>query len=287
MIEVGFNEKEKNISLELDSEKLNNSFDDLEITSYLYLYDKKTTAENILFSPYEEYSKEVTVGKRTTYSEISNFGNKVFGVLVGLIIFLIFFIFKRSEIFSIESTVSILGAYAIGKEMWTDVDSFLSTLTKNRPIRWLPQNYFFKKENFGTVQRFWNYARQQRNKSTTILADKFDFITHSNSKTLELYFKKKELNKGNPLFLKISLDDVDDFKKKNFMLGFKVAKIKRRIFLNISTETFQAISIGKIGTMDRKKWVENKSFVRRTLSIGRLKFYLSSKLVSKNILKIR
>ena len=58
------------------------------------------------------------------------------------------------------------------------------------------------------------------------------------------------------------------------MFGAKISLIKNRFFWKTNLELFQSTSKGEIGAVDtNNNWKKNIVMVRKTVSIGRLKWY--------------
>lgn len=255
-------------------------FSSIEIAFTLYPYSKEINANNFSILPYEEYVEDVSQNTRSNYTKADEYGSKIFGILLSLIIIFVFWRIDKNLLASVEAIVSIIGAYAVGKELWQDIDKTLVNLSKNSKLRWLSLSYYYTKQDFGTIQQFWRRARVKRMGLNTLLASQMDFITHSNSKTIELYFSKSDLGRLNDttgLLLDIEVENskVKEFVDKKFMVSFKIILSKNLFFFKQNIEIFQAIDSNSLGTIDGKgNWIENASLVRKTFSIGRLKFYM-------------
>jgi len=267
-------------------------FSSADVTLFMYPYSKELNADSFTIYPYEEYVKDVNSGRRSMYRELGNIGDNIFGIFLGIAISLIFWRFNRTELFSIESVVSIFAAYTIGKEFWMDLDNGLTSLTQKWKFSWRDKTYFYIKQDFGTIQRFWKLARLNKYKIDTVLAYQLDFMIYSNSKTVELFFEKKDFKSivgDSTNLVSIGFNDKDQsiLKKDNYMFGTKLIVTKNRIFWKSNIEIFQAVSKGEIGTLDNNEnWKKNLALVRRTKNIGRLKWYGGTRFEKVNLLDI-
>ena len=262
-------------------------FDSVEVMLSVYPYKQEMHADSFEILPYEEYIEDLSKGKRSTYIEIGNPGREIFGLFLGLIILILFALFKPSDIISIQSIVSILGAYTIGKEIWRDIDNELINITSQWKLRWCDQDYFYFKQDFGSIQKYWDYARLKRYGYQTGLSDRFDFITHSNSKTLEMLFVDKFLKKfkeqkqgklriSTIYFSEQNMQDV----MKNTMFAFKIMFGKKFLGIVHKDEYFQAFNGSEFGAIDMEQnWITNSVLVRKTYTFGRLKLYAYNKLI--------
>jgi hypothetical protein len=255
----------------------------LEVSLFLYPYSSKLTADHYRALPYEDYLVDLNAGVRTAYKVAGKFGGKLFGLLLGLLIVLLFWRIDPGDIISIQSIVSILGAYAIGKELWDDIDNFLAnTFNASERLRWRETPYFYVKNHFGTVEKFWEKARNDRYASNTALPSKFDFIAHSNHKTLELLFKPQDLEFADYEALRIgNFRFVEKQKPRpaDFMLGFKLTLIKNYFFFKREVELFQLLDKGNLGVVENDTWHAGALLARNTITIGRWKFYMDKRTV--------
>jgi len=255
----------------------------VEITFFLYPYSPNLDNTSFSILPYEEYVRDIEKGRRSTFEKIKPFADKLFGILLGLLIAGLFQVVKPQELYSLQSMVAVLGAYTLGKEMWSDLDDFLIDLTKKWRFRWRDSQYLYTKEDFGSVQRFWKMAREKRNGQASALPNYLDFITHSNAKTVELYFDNTTLSNhkigtevqfGN---IKFDENKIKELEKYDYMLGFKFSISKRKLIGDVSYEIFQVLDANNLGTVDQTgNWQKNKALYRKVWSFGRFKYYLNS-----------
>jgi hypothetical protein len=263
------------------------SFNSVHLTTYLYPYNQTVTGEDFTFSPYEEYVDDITHEKRSSYRLIERYTDKIFGLFLGIILVIIFLLFDITTLYSVESVVSIFAAYSIGKELWKDIENALISVTKSWKLRFLPYAYHYIREDFGTIQEFWRRARITRDKQNTLLPTEIDFITHSNSKTIEMLYTKNDFQDSDLQSLRIiSINPINEIKKKEikegYMFGIKLMLTKKLLFLNRNLEIFQAVDKNEIGAIDLKdKWHRNAMLIRTTYTIGQWKLYYRSKLIDE------
>ncbi|MBN1618138.1 hypothetical protein JW887_02230 [Candidatus Dojkabacteria bacterium] len=259
-------------------------YNSVESTFFFYPFDLTTTAKSFTIQPFDEYVANISCSQQSTYRKIRFFGKNFFGLILGLIIFIIFALIKPDDLVSVQSVVSIFGAYTVGKEMWDDIDSILSTITRALPVRWISQKYHYLREEYGTIRQFWEKARIHRYQKSSILPLKMDFIKHSNSKTVVLFFTKRSLKNSNKETARIASiiikpEYISKIREKGFMFGVKIMLTKTFLFFNYDVELFQAMTTDgklKIGTVDSSYiWHEKTILLRKILRIGRLKLYLS------------
>lgn len=90
----------------------------LECHLVFYPYSRKIQGEHITFSPFEEYVKDILSCQRSAYTRITSEFNKFFGLCLGVVIAVIFYLVNPNDLISVGSVVSVIGAYIIGKELW-------------------------------------------------------------------------------------------------------------------------------------------------------------------------
>jgi hypothetical protein len=123
------------IDVELRNDKKLKRFSSLDCHAVIYPFSRNICSKNIIFYPFEEYVKDIQSNQRSAYYKINSQFNKLFGLLIGLIIASLFYILKPQELFSIEPLISLIGAYFICKELWFDIENMLINITKKtRPV---------------------------------------------------------------------------------------------------------------------------------------------------------
>ncbi len=255
------------------------AFDAVECHVVCYPYSRKVEAKHITFRPYEEYVEDIAGQQRSSYSRIGEPFRNIFGILLGGIILLVFACLKPEELFSIESIISVFGAYTVGKEIWGDLEAWLIKVTDNQKLRFQPRYYLFKLERHSTVTRYTRLARRQRYGMTMILPGKMDFIQQSNSQTIRMYFNHDDYsgladNKAHILSIHINPESITAYEEKGYMLGFKISlNLKRGPFVQ-SLELFQSFDGSSRGCLDlQETWIPEAVLCRRTISMGRWKWY--------------
>lgn len=259
----------------------------VECTFFVYPYSLKMDNASFNILPYEEYVRDIDAGRRSTYQKLEPTASKLFGIFLGLVLIIIFGIYNPNELYSLQNLIAVLGAYTLGKEMWDDLDKWLIDTTKTWSIRWRGSQYYYVKEDFGTIQRFWKLARVKRNGQPTILPVWLDFMTHSNAKTVEAYFEQKTLSQypenslvqfGNVV---INQDSYQDFQESGAMFGFKLS-LKQQFWLgDITYEIFQSIDKTEYGAVDKKGiWCPQAILHRKVWNLGRIKIYLTKEIVN-------
>lgn len=279
---------------DIDSAK---KFDSFECSLSLYSIDTTVKADDFLFDPYEEYISDIAAGKRSTYEKIPDTANQLFGMVLGLVIVVFFAVFLPEQLLSIESVVSIFAAYTVGKEIWIDVDAFLQKLSRNWPVRWLDRDFFFERQQFGTFHRFWQRARIARFGHSNTLPAQIDFISHSNSKTIDMQFDHHDL-KALPLdsarILSITLlpNTANFFKTNKYVVVCRFGFVRKLLFFKFVEEYFQAVEQGKIGTLTlANEWYPQGVLKKIKFQVGNLNVDFSDGVIRKkqalfNVLKI-
>lgn len=254
-------------------------FDSLECHVVAYPYSRKVEARHIAFRPFEEYVQDIAVQQRSSYARIGEPFRNIFGILLGSAILVIFACFKPDVLFSVESIISVFGAYTIGKEIWGDLENWLIKVTDNRKLRFQPRYYLYKLERHTTVTRYTRLARRQRYGMAMILPDKMDFIQQSNSQTIRMFFNHDDYaglaeSKVHVLSIHIDPESLEVFEATGYLLGFKISLNRRKGLGVQSVELFQSYDGASRGCLDlREIWTPEAVLCRRTLSFGRFKWY--------------
>ncbi|GAK57481.1 hypothetical protein U27_04448 [Candidatus Vecturithrix granuli] len=261
-------------------------YETIECHSVVYPYSRKVCANHLAFFPFEEYVKDILTQQKSAYVTIARNVHKGFGVALGLMILVLFLLYKPEDLLSVGSIVSIVGAYIMGKELWDDLERFLITLSKTWRIRYQEPYYAFQLEKHTTLTHYSSFAKQHRYGKPSLLAEKMDFIEQSNSQTVRLCFHHADLpasneNSGHIFSMHVDPSVLSDFEQEGFLFGVKLSLNRRRWGgLRQCTELFQSIHKGAYGALDdRGIWVENAVFYRKTLVYGRVKLFLTSGLM--------
>ncbi len=262
-------------------------YHEVECHVVVYPYSRKVSSSSINIYPYEEYIQDVLAQQRSAYARLQSHFNEIFGLSLGLLIALIFWALKPEELFSIESIVSVFGAYIVGKELWDDLDRALVEISKNWPIRYRDSYYQYVLEKHTTLTAYSAWAKEKRYGKAMILPIKVDFIKQSNSQTVRMLFDARDFKRsGNAQeahILSIHVDPaVQNVFEAGFMFGVKLS-LNRRGFLGITRhlELFQSLSEGELGCLDEHEtWVPHAIFYRQTFSVGRVKYFMHKGVIS-------
>lgn len=256
-----------------------------EVAVSFYPYPRKVDANSYDFEPYSEYIKDVSSGLRSAYRELNNNSGIYFGLLLGFLIAVIFAIIDPQLLVSVESIVSILGAYTIGKELWRDIDNTLTRFTSSWKVSWRPRQYQYEKEHQGTMQSFMSYARKQRYQGNSELAQNFSLVSQSNSQIWDGNFSSSLLKNGGRV-LTITADNISKMLNEGSLLTIKLTLIHIG-FLGVhwQTELFQSIQNGSdLGVIYKDSWVSNYLLQRKSIKWGRFKLYLNTAVVKRTLI---
>jgi hypothetical protein len=262
----------------------------VELHVVLYPYSRRVSSQDIAFFPFEEYVKDVLSQQRSAYAAIRGQFNELFGLFLGVVIALVFARLKPEDLFSIESIVSVFGAYTIGKELWDDIERALVHLTRRWRLRVQDSYYRYRLEKHTTLTAYSHLAKRRRYGRYALLPAKIDFIKQSNSQTLRMCFDTKDLHvpPGSVAHLHsihVEPQVLDEFERDGFMFGVKMSLNRRVLGVTGSLELFQSIDRCARGCLDESgAWVEGGVFYRRTVSLGRVKFYAGKGIVPESTL---
>jgi len=254
-------------------------FRSFECHIILYPYSRKISSKNFLFAPFEEYVKDIASHQRSAYTRIDDHFNNIFGLGLGLAITVLFYIFKKEDLFTIESIVSVICAYMIGKDLWSDIEKFLIDLSKNWRLRFCENYYLYLLEKNTTLTQYSYHAKKQRYGIAPLLPEKMDYIEQSNSQTVRMYFDRNSFpspDSSSAHIMSISVDSEieDELTKSGFLFGVKLSFNKKFLGLVRNCEIFQTLDKNSKGCLnDKSEWIEGFVFYRKTMSLGRLKFF--------------
>ncbi len=260
-------------------------FNSVEISIFVYPINRKLTSKNIKFNPFEEYVSDILGEQKSIYIKISEQFKNFFGLILGFIITLVFYIFKPSELVSIESVISVFGAYLIGKEMWNDIEKAFIRISKNLPVRYEKNNYAYKFEKYSILTYYSYLAKKLRYGKTTLMPEKMNFITQSNSQTVRMFFKTKTiktLNSKSAHILSVHIDPelIKDFIDDGFMLSVRVTFNKKILWITKSYEFIQSYYNNLTGCLDENgKWIDDAVFFRRLNNFRKINHYIYSKII--------
>jgi hypothetical protein len=264
-------------------------YDRVECHIVVYPYDRTVSSDDIHFYPFEEYVQDVLSRQRSAYSEIPNATDQLFGLLLGLLIALVFAVLNPASLLQIEALVSVIGAYAIAKELWNDLERLLINATKDWRLRYQEGYYRYQLEKRTTLTSYSYLAKERRYGKQALLPEKIDFIKQSNSQTLRMCFDVGDLPTGStgPAHLhsiQIEESRADAFRGASgegaFMFGVKLSFSRRFLGLVRQFEVFQSMDAGRKGCLDEDgAWQDKALFYRRTFTLGRLKCYACKGLI--------
>ncbi len=264
-------------------------FNSVQISFFTYALSQKQNSGSFKFLPYEEYITDLSNGFQSSYEKVDSNAGKIFGIFLGLILAVIFYIINPDLLISVEAIVSIFGVYTIAKEIWNDIDLLLQNLTQSTFFRWMDTLFNYRKLNFGTIQSLWEDARKIRYKGEFLLAERLNFIEHSNSKTIDLEFKSKSFKTEDEelQILKINLDEkVENF--GNYSFGLKITLVKSFLFINLNDEYFQIWNGNNIGLYSKEDvFIDNSILRKKVFVFSRLKYYLKSEHIEEIMIDIK
>jgi hypothetical protein len=274
------------------------AYDSVECHIVLYPFSRKINSDDIHFYPFEEYVDDVLSNQRSAYTEIHSPLAEMFGLLLGLLIAVVFAHLRPASLIQIEAIVSVFGAYAIGKELWDDIERLLVNATKGWRLRYQEGDYRYRLEKRTTLTYYSYLAKRQRYGKAILLPEKIDLIKQSNSQTLRMCFDTQnwdalqkvqppgDLDSSDPALVHIHSIHVDrglmdELQSDGFLFGVKLSLGQRVLGLTRSFEVFQSLNREAIGCLDETgKWHEGAVFYRQTVTLGRLKLYMNKGLVS-------
>lgn len=248
----------------------------LECHISLYPYSRKIHSQNITVEPFEEYVKDIVSHGRSAYTKINTYFHKVFGLLLAFVIALVFFAVNPAILFSIESVVSVLGAYFVGKELWDDIERALVDCSKRWRVRYVEPSYLYQLEKHTTLTHYSHLAKKHRYGKAPLLPEKIDFIQQSNSQTVRMYFDLKDIaavESAHMLSIRVDPPLQEDFEREGFMFGVKLSFNTKSFCIMRCFELFQSIDKDVIGCLDEQgEWVEG-AFYRATVVVGNVKYF--------------
>ncbi|HYD35720.1 MAG TPA: hypothetical protein VD999_06645 [Vitreimonas sp.] len=247
----------------------------IEMTMTVYPLSSKMGAQDFEIDPFEDYVAELSAGRRSTYQKLDHYADKVFSLILALMIASVFWWFYPGGLNSVEAVVGILGAYALGKEFWRDLDQILIALTHNWWVQWTESDYFYTRQNFGMIQRFWQLARHHRYGAFITLPQKMDYVTHSNSKTIDLAYWHRDLVHLNTPRVQLAnihfRQPAAPADHKQLLIAVKFSLIKKSLFFSKTIEMYQALDSSQLGSVNHNHlWQPAALLLRQKWSVGRL-----------------
>ena len=266
------------IDVDLDITDSIKSFNSLSCNVVFYPYSRKVDSNNITFNPFEEYVTDILAEQESAYKRIPREFNKIFGICLGLLIAMIFAIFKPEDLLSVQSVVSIIGAYIVSKELWDDIERLLIGISRNSFIKFMEPVYRYVLQKHSTLTHYSYLAKRIRYSKEHLLPRYINFIQQSNSQTLRMLFEQQDLldKQGLCHIFSIHIDEniLSFLKERGFMFGLKISLTRRFLCIRKNHEFFQSLEGEKKGCLDsRGGWVAGSVFYRNTLRIGRMKCF--------------
>jgi hypothetical protein len=265
--------------VELRELELLRGFDAVECHVVVYPYSRRVSSRDITLNPFEEYVKDIQSLQKSTYTPIVSNTGKLFGLVLGVLITAVFMRYKPEDLVSVESVVSILGAFLIGKELWADIDRMVISLTKHWPLRVMESYYSYKLEKHTTLTNYSSFAKRHRYGKDTILPEQIDFIEQSNSQTVRMSFGGRDLRGvagpvAHMLSVAVAPELVDEFEEGGYLFGVKLSLNRRFAGITFRTELFQSLDGDSAGCLDETGcWHAGGVFYRKTVALRRIKFF--------------
>lgn len=264
--------------------------DSVECHIIVYPYSRKILSKHFEFNPYEEYVNDIAANQKSAYTKIKDSFKNVFGLFLGVLITVIFFIFKPVDLFTVESIVSVIGAYFVGKELWDDIENLMMDISKDWRVRYLDRYYYYRLEKNTTLSLYSQLAKKRRYGQAVVLPELMDFIQKSNSQTIRMYFHMKDLKKceedsAHILSIRMNSELLTDFEQEGYMFGVKLSFNKCFLGGVRSLEFFQSMDKDLKGCLDAAgEWANKGIFYRKTFTMGRLKYFRGTGLLTNESL---
>ena len=281
---IGIEKKENNLVFKLNNASFLKKYSSLDISILVYPLTKAHNSNNFRFLPYEEYVEDASDNKKTIYRKLASNYDKLFGTILGLIVLAINFIATPTDLLSIRSAVTTVSAYALGKEIWEYIETFMVNISERWFISFKEAPYTYTLRKPSTITKYSYLAKKIRYGEENILANKLDFVQQSNSKNIKLEFTHNQIKDFSNVNQILIMDpDSSTIEMNDLLIAIKVSLNKKILFINSSEEYFQGFKGEDYGSLDDSNhWFGGTSFFRSSLNFARFKVYLSSKIV-KNI----
>jgi hypothetical protein len=261
------------------------AYDSVEVHLVLYPFSRQITSDAYRFNPFEEYAEDISTRRRSLYTRVPRPAGSLFGIFLGVLIILIFLVINPSEVSSLQSFVAILGAYFIGKDLWNDIEALLVNLSKNWRVRYQTDYYAYQVEKNTTLTNYSALAREQRYGKASLLPERMEFISSSNSKTARLKFSPAELRGFQhevAHILAMRFDEAirDELENAGYMFSVKISLNRRVLFVRAAHEFFQSLNAGKRGCLNfQNEWTSDAALARNAYFLGNLRFLAAQRLV--------
>jgi len=268
--------------VELDQAGDLSGYSSVDCHLVVYPYSRKVNSHHLRVMPFEEYVADIVGRQRSVYIRVDERGKYVFGAVLALALVAVFAEFRPVELLSLESIVSVFGAYMVGKEIWDDIERGLQHLSHRWRLRYVGGYYPFQLAGRSTLSQYSGLAKEVRYGRRSLLPEKLDFIQQSNSQTVRLRFEAGSLSSLDGKAAHIASLHVDreaaaEFRRAGHLFGVKLSLNRRRFWLERSLELFQSLDRGKPGCLDGAgRWREGEVFWRRTWRLGKVKCFSES-----------
>jgi hypothetical protein len=245
----------------------------------VYPYSRKVNAHHIRVLPFEEYVTDIISRQRSVYIKVEERSKYVFGALLALALVAVFAEFRPVELVSLESIVSVFGAYFVGKELWDDIERALQHLSRRWKLRYVESYYPYQLAGRTTLSQYAGLAKQVRYGRRSLLPERIDFIQQSNSQTVRLRFGDESLSafpgrSAHIASLHVEPEAARDFERAGFLFGVKLSLNRRRWGLERSLVLFQSLDRSRPGCLDQQgQWRDGCLFYRRTVRLGNVKLF--------------
>lgn len=262
------------------------AYDSVEVHLVLYPFSRQITADAYRFNPFEEYAEDISTQRRSVYTRVPRPAGSLFGIFLGVLIILIFLVINPAEVASLQSFVAILGAYFIGKDLWNDIEALLVNLSKNWRVRYQNDYYAYQVEKNTTLTSYSALARKQRYGKASLLPERMEFISSSNSKTARLKFSQADLRAfdqdvAHILAMRFDAALAEEFIHAGYMFSVKISLNRRVLFLRAAREFFQSLNAGERGCLNlQNKWTPDAALARDAFFAGKLRYLAAQRLVS-------
>lgn len=271
--------------VELENVPALRAYESVEVHLVLYPFSRQIISDTYRFNPFEEYANEISTRRRSVYTRVPRPANSLFGIFLGILIILVFLAIKPSEVASLQSFVAILGAYFIGKDLWQDIEALFVNVSKNWRVRYQTGYYAYQLEKNTTLTNYSSLAREQRYGKGSLLPERMEFISSSNSKTVRLKFSSADLRRfdqdaAHILALRLDPPVADDFEGAGYMFSVKVSLNERGLLWRRAHEFFQSLNAGQRGCLNfSNEWMNDAALAREAIFIGNVRYLASQRIM--------
>ena len=257
-------------------------FDAVECQMVFYPYSDTITSKDYTLLPFEEYVKDLTQHNRSAYACVKSSAKEVFGVLLGVLVFLVVLRYTHSDVVTMESLIGIFISYFIGKDLWDDIEEILQDLTRSSRLQYRERDYHYQIDRGSTIHMFNRFASRKRHGQNLLYPSELDVVMRSQSGTVRMRFMPEDFptkDGESAHLLTVSLDPrkAADLRSRGYLMGLKATFCRRVLFITHNTDFYQSLDEGKKGCMgDAGEWLPGKAFMRTHLALGRLRLILKT-----------